>query len=229
MKQRDGLYLTIYEDLKHKIEEFVYKPNERLSEISLSKKYNVSRTPIKQALNKLENDGAVYVAPQIGTFVSKINLDHVNEFFTIRYLLEIAIVDEVKANINDNGKKRLTENIKKQKELLKKYEDYDSIELSKKFWYFDNEMHGIIFDVVEKNFVWEYILSQSLQFNRFRVLSVSTGEQYLEKKINEHQLIFEYIVEKKEMDIKKIYNEHLFSSLQHNISELRKQYPLYFE
>ncbi len=229
MKQRDGLYLTIYEDLKQKIEEFVYKPNERLSEISLSKKYNVSRTPIKQALNKLENDGAVYVAPQIGTFVSKINLDHVNEFFTIRYLLEIAIVDEVKANINDNGKKRLTENIKKQKELLKKYEDYDSIELSKKFWYFDNEMHGIIFDVVEKNFVWEYILSQSLQFNRFRVLSVSTGEQYLEKKINEHQLIFEYIVEKKEMDIKKIYNEHLFSSLQHNISELRKQYPLYFE
>ncbi len=229
MKKRDGLYLTIYEDLKHKIEELVYKPNERISEISLSKKYNVSRTPIKQALNKLENDGVIYVSPQVGTFVSKINLEHVNEFFTIRHLLEIAIIDEVKTNLNNEGKKRLTKNIKKQKELLKKCNDYDLIEISKEFWHYDNEMHGIIFDIVKKKFIWEYVLSQSLQFNRFRVLSVSTGEKYLEKKIKEHQLIYEYIIGKKEMNIKTVYNEHLFSSLQKNILELKRKYPSYFE
>ncbi len=71
MKIKKSLYKTIYDDLVNKILSGTFKGGEQLpSEAELDKKYNASRTPVRQALKQLENDGFIYRLQGKGSFVS---------------------------------------------------------------------------------------------------------------------------------------------------------------
>lgn len=218
----------IYSDLRHKIEEFEYKPGERLSEPSLAKYYGISRTPIKQAITILEENGIVTVKPNIGTFVSKIDTENLVEFFTLRKLLELGILNEFKSCFTEVSKQALLDNLQKQDSLVQKYNEDNRIQSSKLFWYLDNEFHRIIFKTVNKEYLWDHIVSQSLQANRFRVLSVSLHQEDLAIKVNDHHILYNYLIEDSELEISAYYDTHLFETLDNNIKELQVEFPEYF-
>lgn len=224
---KDGLSAQIYADLKTKIEEFEYKPGDRISEATLAKVYKVSRTPIKHSLARLENEELIDVLPQRGTYVSKIDTQHIHEFFTIRMLLEVSILDEVISNSKPSLISNLKTNIQAQKNLVNEISTNNDIDAARIFWKLDNDFHKIIFDSVGKGFIWEFIMSQSSQFNRYRLLTVSKDEQYLSDKIKEHQNIVKFITGETDVNPKALYNDHLFASLEQTISELKLQYPEY--
>lgn len=227
-RNSDGLSTQIYQDLKKKIEQFEYKPGDRISEITLAKVYDVSRTPIKHSLARLENEGLIDVLPQRGTYVSKIDTKHVHEFFTIRMLLEVSILDEVIQNKKTSLVTNLKTNIQAQKNLVREISSNNDIDAARIFWKLDNDFHKIIFDSINKGFIWEFIMSQSSQFNRYRLLTVSKDENYLSAKINEHENIVNFLIKNSEINPKELYNEHLFASLEQTIAELKAQYPDYF-
>ncbi len=217
----------IYLDLKKRIEEFEFKPGEKISEVSLTEIYNVSRTPVKRALSQLEKVGLIVVQPKIATFISKIDTKHIYEFFVVRELLEISVINEVREKISDDNLSLLKINIDKQLELLEN-KNVNSLSTSKEFWKLDNEFHSIIFSSIDKLFVWEFILNQSSQFNRYRFLSTTTNLDNLTKKIYEHKSIYGYVNKSNDIDIKNLYNIHLFDGLPETISNLESQYPEYF-
>ncbi len=225
---KDGLSAQIYADLKKKIEQFEYKPGDRISEATLAQIYEVSRTPIKHSLSRLENEGLIDVRPQRGTYVAKIDIDHVHEFFSIRMLLEVAILDEVIANRKPSLVSNLNTNIQAQKNLVNEVKENNNIDAARIFWKLDNDFHKIIFDSIDKGFIWEFIMSQSSQFNRYRLLTASKDVQYLSDKIKEHQNIVKFITGETEVNPKILYNEHLFATLEQTITELKTQYPDYF-
>lgn len=67
-----SLYKTIYDDLVSKIMSGFYKEGQKLpSEKELDHLYNASRTPVRQALSKLESDGFIYRLQGRGSFVSE--------------------------------------------------------------------------------------------------------------------------------------------------------------
>lgn len=69
---RESISLKIYNELYAKIKSHFYKPGEKLpTESELRLEYNVSLTPIRQALGSLENDGLISRQPGKGTFVTK--------------------------------------------------------------------------------------------------------------------------------------------------------------
>lgn len=218
----------IYRDLRHKIEEFEYKPGERLSEPTLAKYYGISRTPIKQAITILEVNGIVNVKSNIGTFVSKIDTTNLEEFFTIRKLLEIGILAEFKNSYTEDDRMQLEDNLRRQDELVQNYNDENRIQSSKTFWYLDNEFHRIVFRAVNKEFLWDHIVQNSLQANRFRVLSVSIHQEDLLVKVNEHHQLFEYLTNQIDFDINEHYDKHLFQTLENNVKELQAEFPEYF-
>ncbi|WOO87078.1 GntR family transcriptional regulator [Mollicutes bacterium LVI A0039] len=227
-KANDGLSTRIYEDIKQKIELFEFKPGDRISETTLASLYEVSRTPIKHSLTRLENEELIVVKPQIGTFVSKIDTKHVHEFFTIRMLLEVAILDEVKENLSQKTLTDLQNNVSAQEQLLVDAETNEDIDVSRVFWKLDNSFHKTIFRAVKKEFIWEFILSQSSQFNRFRVISASNDIDYLRTKVGEHRQIMEYIMGEVDVNPKESYQTHLFGQLDSNIDHLKEKYPDYF-
>ena len=94
----------IYEKLRDKIIYTELFPLTEIYESDLAKKLNVSRTPIRDALKKLENDGLVETIPQVKSVVSKINVKTIKEANHVRSLLETDIVNELSNTINQKYK-----------------------------------------------------------------------------------------------------------------------------
>ncbi|PZE19852.1 GntR family transcriptional regulator [Paenibacillus xerothermodurans] len=78
----------VYQYIKQAIVQGVYKSGERIIERELADQLNVSRTPIREALFRLESQGFVKTLPRKGVVVSKLSPDEIIEIFTILSALE---------------------------------------------------------------------------------------------------------------------------------------------
>lgn len=86
---RDVVFITLREAiLKGELE-----PGERLMEIALAQKLGVSRTPIREAIRKLELEGLVVMAPRKGAEVAEITLKDVKDVLEVRKNLEDLAVE----------------------------------------------------------------------------------------------------------------------------------------
>ena len=74
----------VYESVKAMVFNFELLPGTRFSEAELTHRLNVSRTPLRQALQKLESQGFLQVLPKMGWFVSPIDFDVMDELYDLR-------------------------------------------------------------------------------------------------------------------------------------------------
>lgn len=83
----------IYDQLKYAITGFVLRPGSRLVEDELAERYGVSRTPVRQVLHQLEQEGLVVGTPARGRFVRDISLRDYEDVSRVRLELEdLAVV-----------------------------------------------------------------------------------------------------------------------------------------
>ena len=84
-----SLKLQAYQYLKTKILNCEYRPNEFLNEQKLCAEMgNISRTPMRDALGRLEQEGLITILPKKGLMVSGITEDDVHSMFEMRLLVE---------------------------------------------------------------------------------------------------------------------------------------------
>src|SRR5260370_23717481 len=81
-----------YDALRASIISLQRTPGQRLSEAELARELGVSRTPVREAIIQLRAEGLVEVAPQLGSFVSKVSLRGVPEAQFARQALDGAAV-----------------------------------------------------------------------------------------------------------------------------------------
>jgi DNA-binding GntR family transcriptional regulator len=81
-------FSVVYVDLKKRILNGELTPNTPLTEEALAEEFQVSRTPIRDALRKLEQDGLVEIIRRKGTYVRGLSTTDIEEIFTIREALE---------------------------------------------------------------------------------------------------------------------------------------------
>jgi DNA-binding GntR family transcriptional regulator len=79
---------TAYEKLFHAIEIGEIGPGERLLEIELAKRFGVSRTPIREAIRKLESEGIIQHLPRVGAVVRQLGQPEIVELYEMRIVLE---------------------------------------------------------------------------------------------------------------------------------------------
>lgn len=94
--RRAGLAEQAYAALKQQLHDFVLVPGDRFSEAELGQRLGVSRTPVREALLRLRNEGLVDVAGQPGAksgwCVRPIDFDSLQELYELRVTLETACV-----------------------------------------------------------------------------------------------------------------------------------------
>lgn len=78
----------IYEELKRRIVELEYRPGDTIVEKKLTEEFDVSRTPVREAVIKLAQNGLVEQIPRVGTFVTKIDLMSVKHAYEVKKNLE---------------------------------------------------------------------------------------------------------------------------------------------
>ncbi|GIO16455.1 GntR family transcriptional regulator [Cohnella xylanilytica] len=92
-----NLWDKTYTILKEKIIHREFQANQKLYIPELSQQLGVSRTPIRDALNRLEMDGLVKTVSKVGTFVNAIEAEDVMDIMDTRLMLEFWVVDKLGA------------------------------------------------------------------------------------------------------------------------------------
>lgn len=103
--------------LKHKILEGEFKAGDHLIERELAAKLKISRTPIREALFRLESQGFVKTVPRKGVVVSNISEKEVIEVFTILSSLEVLAVRLAAQKMDRETQRELEQKMKELKEL----------------------------------------------------------------------------------------------------------------
>lgn len=124
-----------YDELKNRIIRLTYPPGENLLEERLRTELKVSRTPIRMALSKLEQEGLVFHRPGRGYFIRDLRLDHVQSLFQVREYLEVPATKLATLNASDEDLCVLHEFVQKMDQSIQN-RDYDAyLDLGVEFHY----------------------------------------------------------------------------------------------
>ncbi len=209
----------VYDVLKMNIVRMKLEPGNRISENEISELLGVSRTPVREAFIKLSREGLLYILPQRGTYIAKIDLDQVEEARFIREVLESAVLKIVTKGIADEYLDRLDANIEEQRNCLV------TRDLSK-YFELDEAFHRIIFESVNKLRTWIVIDQVNTQYKRVRILSY-TFDNMINSLIDQHAQLVEAIRQKNDEKAQLVIGNHI-RKLIHEQADLKARYPKYF-
>lgn len=104
-----------YAEIKNSLLDETFPPGTFLSERQLSSMLGMSKTPIRAALERLESEGFVAVAPQQGIVVRELSMDEIVDLFDIRLALESFVVSRLAGRLLPDQIEQLRENLDAQK------------------------------------------------------------------------------------------------------------------
>lgn len=212
-----------YRVIKEGIMSLELKPGQAISEIELAEALNLSRTPIREVLAKLREENLVVVIPQVGTYITKIELQLVNEASFMRFYLEQEILKQSCESFPQENLLELQKNVELQKSLI------GSKGTERKFHTLDTKFHYTIFEGNKKENVWSAITRLSTHYNRIRVLSEM--KHSFEKAISQHETILNIIEKKESEKVEEIVRQHILEPMKlwENLFQEGSPYLNYFD
>ncbi|MGV7864248.1 GntR family transcriptional regulator, partial [Mycobacterium kansasii] len=77
-----------YNEIRYRIMHNKYTPGQKVSEKVISDELGIGRTPVREAIIRIERDGLIDVIPQSGTYISKIDMNTANNARFVRQIME---------------------------------------------------------------------------------------------------------------------------------------------
>ena len=182
--KNENLKEKSYKVIKSKITSCEYIPNEFINESALREEIGVSRTPIREALSRLEQENLVKIIPKRGVLVTDISIIEINELFQVRELIEPYIIRTYAKNIDKIELSRLY-NI-----LIVKVSNSDIEAYS-----IDEDIHRLLVNSSNNRYfvsIMENIYSQN---HRIRVLTGKQIEKRLDQTNKEHIEILKFLIQ----------------------------------
>jgi DNA-binding GntR family transcriptional regulator len=118
MKKENAFRFTAYKAVKDRIINLDLKPGEKILEAEIAASLNVSRTPVREALLMLENEKLVECKGSTGFIVRKFSAKEVEEYFTVRKVIEEFVMTLVLERITEDELEAVRENVQQAEELL---------------------------------------------------------------------------------------------------------------
>jgi DNA-binding GntR family transcriptional regulator len=139
-----------------------FKPGQRLMEVQLAEQMGVSRTPVREAIRKLELEGLVVMVPRKGAYVAGLSSEDVKEVLEIRAVLEGLAASLAAKNASDADIEQLQEIVEKFKNAA---EEKDVVRLIN----FDSDFHDVMYRASKNKKLIQLISALREQVQRFRV------------------------------------------------------------
>lgn len=173
---------VVFNTLRQAILKGELKPGERLMEIALADKLGVSRTPIREALRKLEQEGLVVMIPRRGAQVADITEKDLNDVLEVRIALENLSVEK--------ACKRMTEEqIKKLGLAAKEFERTTAENNLVKLAEADVAFHEIIYQAADNQTLNQVQSNLREQIYRYRVEYLK-DEEMRNQLVKEHEQLY---------------------------------------
>ena len=183
-----------------------YFPGERLLEQTLAETLDVSRGPVREALNQLEREGLVTTKPNRGTFVSQFSYEDLEEVFSLRLALEPLAVRQAILCSNDSDILNLQAMINTMDAFVKaEITESQAAELDIGFHalLLRSSKHKRLIDIWTnlQSQIWMFLLTRNVSNSDFRIHVVKS-----------HQEILDAIREKDEARAVSRIRQHLYAS-----------------
>jgi DNA-binding GntR family transcriptional regulator len=136
----------VYQQLLRALREGEFHPGERIREAEVSRRFDVSRTPVREALHRLQSEGRLKSEPQRGMVVAELDRQEVAELYALRQHLE-AIAARFAAQHATEAEIEAMEYILEQA----KHADDDIRELNQINW----ELHHAIYNAAHNRFLMQ--------------------------------------------------------------------------
>ncbi len=98
---RSNLAEQAYARLKAELHDFLWLAGDRFSEAEVAQRLGVSRTPVREALFRLRNEGFLEVESKSGWYVKPIDFDRIEQLYDLRIVLELASLQRLAARRDD--------------------------------------------------------------------------------------------------------------------------------
>lgn len=176
---------VVFRELRDEIVSMQRKPGEAIAEKQIAESYGVSRTPVREAVLRLADDGLVEVFPQSGTYVSRIPLDRLPEAIVIRKALEEGTVRHAASRATAADIRALRANLELQ-EHMRVSGDHEGFHQS------DEAFHALLAEISGYPGFWTVIQQVKVQVDRCRRLTLPEPGR-LVRVISEHTAVVEAI------------------------------------
>lgn len=192
---------VVFNTLRQAILRGELKPCERLMEIQLANKLGVSRTPIREALRKLELEGLVNMVPRKGAEVADITEKSLRDVLEVRKALEELSVQLACEKITE-------EEIEELKRVAERFKDTLNDQDVTKIAEADVAFHDVIYTATDNQKLILLLNNLREQMYRYRVEYLKKEEAYPQL-IAEHEELIDNISKRNKEEATRIMCEHI--------------------
>lgn len=192
---------VVFQTLREAILKGELKPGERLMELQLASKLGVSRTPIREAIRMLEQEGLAVTIPRKGAEVAKMTEKNMEDVLQIREALDELAVQIACDKMTEQQLVELTF-------AMKNFENAIQSGNLKKIVEYDVEFHDIIYEATDNPRLVTLLNNLREQIYRYRVEYLKEKENY-PMLVKEHEEIVNALKLKKKEDVADAMRKHI--------------------
>ena len=194
----------IYDSLRRAIVRLEIQPGSAVQEKDICASFDVSRTPVREALQRLAEEDLVNIYPHSGTFVSRISFKMAEEGFVLRRALEVESIRKACENVTAEAIAELDGIIARMRVILAedRLEDYLDI---------DDSFHAAIARMSGYPRIWKFITLAKVHLDRMRQLSAPVPG-HLAEVTEQHAAIAQAVERRNAMQAELAMRIHLDSS-----------------
>lgn len=190
-----------YETLKHAIVIGEIPAGSRIVETDYAERMHISRTPLREALRKLERDGLVEYLPRRGVMVRTFTVADVDEIYTIRNALEMLTLPAVVANATE-------EDIRELREMLNVMDPLDRANDIKAVSPKARAFHSRFTSISGQNRIVHIIENQDQYLRRFSEISIAKEKRRHATHQEHHDMVT--LVEARDVEsLEKLVRKHI--------------------
>ena len=207
---------VVFNTLRQAILRGEMEPGERLMEIQLAQKLGVSRTPIREAIRKLELEGLVIMIPRKGAEVAHITEKDMKDVLEVRSTLEELVVELAIKNVTDEKIEELKCANKVFESAIVSKDAVNIVEADVKF-------HDILYSMTNNARLIQIINNLREQMYRYRLEYVKDTDYHIVL-LNEHKELVNAIRAGKKEEARKIMKKHITNQEMTVIRNIKEEY-----
>ena len=184
--EKESLQQQAYSIIKEKIINCEYMPNSTLSENFLCEATNSSRTPVREALRRLEHERLITVIPKTGILVNQISINEINMIFEARCLVEPFVIRNYAQTLDSLPLL----------ELYSYFSDKYKTEDAYKVFKTDDAFHTLLISACKNVYLKQMYTQTALHNSRLRIFSGKTSPKRLHETSQEHVKVLDYLLKR---------------------------------
>lgn len=189
----------VYRALKREICSGGFQPDQKLQEQDLAAQFQVSRSPIREALRKLASDGLVEEIPNRGVFVRRFTIQDIEEIYEVRVMMESQAISSMKMDAVMANEGALTDILYRMQTHCHDLSAYTDL---------DTELHRLLVQMCGNRLMFDLYDRVDCRIQQFRRISLLDANR-LNDSVDEHQQIIRFLFQGNLEAARRMNQQHL--------------------